>query len=111
MIAGQDLKRGMLQAMARAQPPLSFLEVHRRGGPRPDTMHNWFKQPVARVSAGSVDKLVKVLGSAPGDPWYVEPIERHLDAETMALLEAAVDRAFDRLGDRLIELLRPPGGG
>jgi len=70
-------------------------------------MHQWFKKPVVRVSAGSVDKLVKVLGAEPGDPWYVQPIERRLDAETLALLDAAVDRAFDRLGDRLVELLQP----
>ena len=94
----------MLQAMAR-NGHLSFLELHRRGGPRPDTMYGWFRQPFARVSAGSVDKLVKVLGSQPGDPWYEEPNERTLDPETLALLDAAVGRAMDRLGDRLIELL------
>ena len=104
MIAGSDLKTGMLQAMAR-NGGLSFLEVHRRGGPRPDTMHGWFRQPIARVSAGSVEKLVKVLGSEPGDPWYEEPRERTLDPETLNLLDEAVGRAVDRLGDRLVDLL------
>lgn len=68
-------------------------------------MYGWFRTPVARVSASSVDKLVAVLGSQPGDPWYEEPIERTLDPETVALLNEAVGRAMDRLADRLVELL------
>jgi hypothetical protein len=68
-------------------------------------MYGWFRKGRVRVSAGSVEKLVSVLGSKPGDPWYDEPIERTLDPETRDALEAAVERAMDRLAERLIEFL------
>lgn len=90
--------------MARESVP-SLSALARRSHVRRDTMYLWFRAPTAKVSAASVDKLVAVLGSKPGDPWYEEPTERTLDPETRALLDAAVERAMDRLGDRLVELL------
>jgi len=96
--------------MARESVP-SLTELARRSHIRRDTMYGWFKKPVARLAASSVEKLVAVVGSQPGDPWYEEPTERTLDPETRALLDAAVGRAIDRLGDRLVDLLdqRLPG--
>lgn len=87
--------------MAREGVP-SISELSRRSHVRKDTMYGWFRKPRVRVSAGSVEKLVATLGAAPGDPWYEEPAERTLDPETLALLDAAMDR----LGDRLEALLR-----
>jgi len=104
VIAGQDLERSIRQAMARQGVP-SISELARSSHVRRDTMYGWFRQPVARVSPGSIDKLVSVLGSEPGDPWYSEPSERTLDAETLALVDAAVGRAMDRLADRLVQML------
>ena len=104
VIAGQELERGIRQAMAREAVP-SLMELARRSHIRRDTMYLWFRKAKVRVSAGSVAKLAETLGTHPGDPWYEEPIERTLDAETRAMLDAAVDRAMDRLGERLMEML------
>lgn len=104
VIAGTDLERGIRQAMAR-EGVTSLAELARRSHVRRDTLYGWFRTSTARVSGGSVEKLVSVLGSQPGDPWFDEPTERTLDAETRELLDAAVARAMDRLGDRLIALL------
>jgi uncharacterized protein with von Willebrand factor type A (vWA) domain len=104
VIAGPDLERGIRQAMAREDVP-TIAQLARDTHIRRDTMYGWFRKQVALVSSGSVEKLVAVLGAKPGDPWYQEPIERTLDAETRALLEAAVDRAFERLADRLVDFL------
>ncbi len=100
MIAGAELERAIRKAMAREDVG-SVSELARRSHVRRDTMYGWFRKAIVRVSPGSVDKLVSVLGSAPGDPWYDEPSERSLDPETLAMLDAA----FDRLADRLIEYL------
>lgn len=104
VIEGSELKRGIKAAMARESVP-SLSALARRSHVRRDTMYGWFRTPVASVSPASVQKLVAVLGSQPGDPWYQAPTERTLDPETRALLDAAVDRAMGRLEDRLIDLL------
>jgi uncharacterized protein with von Willebrand factor type A (vWA) domain len=83
----------------------SLAELARTSHIRRDTLYGWFRQPVAHVSAQSVEKLSAALGTEPGDPWYQEPIEHHLDAETVALVDAAVARAMDRLADRLERFL------
>ena len=100
MIAGSELQRGIKAAMARESVP-SISELARRSHVRRDTMYGWFRKPTTRVSAASVEKLAAVLGSQPGDPWFEEPTERTLDPEAMA----AIDAAFARLGDRLIDWL------
>jgi AcrR family transcriptional regulator len=104
VIEGSELERGIRQAMARESVP-TLSDLARRSHVRRDTMYGWFRKSTVRVSAGSVETLVSVLGSKPGDPWYEEPIERTVDAETRELLEAAVERAMDRLADRLIDFL------
>ena len=112
VIAGPDLERGIRQAMAREQVP-SITALAKRSGVRRDTLYGWFGKDTVRVSPGSIDKLVHALGAEPGDPWYDQPTERSLDPETLAMLEAAVDRAFGRLADRLLAFLDarsgPPG--
>jgi uncharacterized protein with von Willebrand factor type A (vWA) domain len=104
VIQGPELERGIRQAMAREDVP-TLSDLARRSHVRRDTMYGWFRKPTVRVSAGSVEKLVGVLGSQPGDPWHEKPTEQTLDAETLALVEAAVTRAMDRLADRLVEFL------
>ena len=93
VIAGPDLERGILQAMAREAVP-SLMDLARRSRIRRDTLYGWFRKPAAHLSVGSVEKLVTVLGAQPGDPWYDEPTERTLDPETRAMLGAAVERAM-----------------
>jgi hypothetical protein len=90
--------------MAREDVP-SLAALARTSHIRRDTMYGWFREAEAHLSTQSVDKLVATLGAEPGDPWYDEPTERHLDPETLALLDAAVERAFERLGDRLVGFL------
>lgn len=104
VIEGPELERGIRQAMARESVP-SLTELARRSHVRRDTMYGWFRKPLVRVAAGSVEKLVGVLGSQPGDPWYEKPTEQTLDPETLALVEDAVTRAMDRLAERLIDFL------
>ena len=104
VIAGSDLKVAIRQAMAREKID-SLTELAERSHVRRDTFYVWFRKPIVRMAPTSVEKLVGVLGSSPGDPWHVEPTERTLDPETRALLDAALDRAMGRLGDRLIEYL------
>lgn len=104
VIEGRELERGIRQAMARERVA-SLSDLARRSHVRRDTMYGWFRTPSVRIAGESVEKLVSVLGSQPGDPWHREPTERTLDPETRALLDAAVSRAMDRLGDRPIELL------
>ena len=94
------MERGIRQAMARQGVP-SLSELARVSHVRRDTMYGWFRSRTARVSDGSLEKLVAVLGAEPGDPWYDAPTERTLDPETLALVDAAVARAMDRLADRL----------
>lgn len=104
MIDGATLERGIRQAMAREDVP-SLSALARASRIRRDTIYGWFAKTPARLAPASVDKLVSVLGSKPGDPWYDEPPERTLDPETVALIESAVERAVGRLADRLTELL------
>ena len=100
VIAGSDLKVAIRQAMAREKID-SLTELAERSHVRRDTFYVWFRKPIVRMAPASVEKLVGVLGSSPGDPWHIEPIERTLDPQTLAVLDAAMDR----LGDRLIAYL------
>lgn len=113
MIAGPALEKAIRGAMARSGDP-SIAAFARRSGIRRDTLYHWFGLEVAHLSAGSVDKIVRAVGAQPGDPWHQEPIVRTLDAESLAALDAAVERGFERLGDRLVEYLSrrtdPPAG-
>jgi len=83
----------------------SLRELSRLTGLMPETLYGWFRKKEVSPAAQSISKLVNVLGAAPGDPWFEEPTERTLDPETMALLDAAVERATDRLAERLLEFL------
>lgn len=84
VIAGNDLERGIRQAMAREDVP-SLSELARRSHVRRDTMYGWFRQPVVRVSPGSVEKLMAVLGAEPGDPWFEAPANDDMAALVRAL--------------------------
>lgn len=104
VIAGPVLERAIRAAMARSGDP-SLTAFAKRSGIRRDTLYRWFGLESAHLAAGSVDKLVRAVGAQPGDPWHQEPIVRTLDPESLAALDSAVERAMDRLGDRLVEFL------
>lgn len=104
VIAGPVLEKAIRAAMARSGDP-SLTAFAKRSGIRRDTLYRWFGLERAHLAAGSVDKIVRAVGAEPGDPWRQEPIVRTLDPESLAALDNAVQRAMDRLGDRLVEFL------
>lgn len=83
----------------------SLTAFAKRAHIRRDTFYRWFRAESAHLAAGSVDKIIKAVGTQPGDPWYREPVIRTLDAESLAAVNAAVERAMAGLADRLVAYL------
>lgn len=112
VIAGSELEKAIRAGMARSGDT-SLTGFAKRSGIRRDTLYRWFGLPWAHLSAGSVEKIIRAVGSLPGDPWHQEPVIKRLDDESLAALESAVERAVDRLGERLTAFLddRLPSSG